>query len=140
MGLFGRLFPSTPKAVAEQRPDEPSEKRKKFRLSAEEIKPIAVGFGGCIASDMIVTEGLPVRFMYRTAPHNPMDSGWAFLSGFESDTYMDDASNHGVYDINTIANYDPSITPFLDAPIGSAFEKTPDSDDFVEVKDWSPQD
>ena len=140
MGLFGRLFPPTPKSETEAAPNNRREEHKTFRLSAEEIKPIAVGFGGCIASDMIVNDGLPVRFMYRTTRHNSLDSGWCFLSGFESDAYMDDARNHGVYDINTIANYDPSITPFLDAPVGSAFEKTPGTDDFVEVKDWSPRD
>ena len=31
---------------------------------------------------------------------------------------MDEASNHGVYDVNTIANYDPDIIPLLDAPVG----------------------
>jgi len=39
---------------------------------------------------------------------------------------------------NTIANYDPSIIPFLDASIGSAFEKPMDEDTFVEVTDWQP--
>jgi hypothetical protein len=63
--------------------------------------------------------------MYRTAPHNQLDSGWAFLAGDETDAYMSDASNHAVYDVNTIANYDPEIIPLLDAPIGSAFIRTP---------------
>jgi hypothetical protein len=136
MGLLGKLFGTSSKATS--RPTAPAPAAKKFKLSAKEIKPIAVGYGGCIASDMIPVGGHPVRFMYRTEPHNPMDSGWAFLSGFESDAYMNDASNHGIYDVNTIANYDPSITPFLDAPVGSVFEKTEESEEFVEVKDWAP--
>jgi hypothetical protein len=111
---------------------------KVFLMSEGDIKPIAVGFGGCIATDMILVDGQPIRFMYRTIPVDPADSGWAFLSGLESDAYMNDAANHGVYDVNTLANYDPSITPFLDAPAGSAFEKTPDSEVFIEVKDWIP--
>jgi hypothetical protein len=133
MRLLGKLFGGGAKASPGSAIPEPADK--KFKLTKEEFKPIAVGYGGCIASDMIVVEGLPVRFMYRAAPRNPMDSGWQFLSGFEDDAYMANNTNHGIYDVNTIANYDPSITPFLDAPIGSAFEKAPDSEGFVAVND-----
>ncbi|MGY3333604.1 hypothetical protein ACVILI_006681 [Mesorhizobium sp. USDA 4775] len=37
---------------------------------------------------------------------------------------MSDANNHAIYDVNTIANYDPKIIPLLDAPVGSAFIRT----------------
>jgi hypothetical protein len=33
---------------------------------------------------------------------------------------------HGVQDINTIVNYDPTIAPFLDAPPGGAFSRVAD--------------
>lgn len=111
---------------------------KSFKLSKDQIKPLATGYGACFATDRITVEGFPVRFMYREAPDNDIDSGWRFLSGSESDEYMDDAANHGIYDVNTIANYDPGILPYLDAPIGSAFEKTPTSGRFVPVEDWAP--
>lgn len=111
---------------------------KQYRLSAEQFKPLAEGRGGCIATDMITVEGHPVRFMYREGPDNGADSGWRFLAGFEDDEYMDTPSNHAVYDVNTIANYDPSIIPFLDAPEGSAFEKTSESERFEAVTDWAP--
>lgn len=62
--------------------------------------------------------------MYRTRPHNDLGSGWAFLAGDESDDYMAEANNHAIYDVNTIANYDPEIVPLLDAPIGSAYIRT----------------
>ena len=110
----------------------------RFKLSKEEIRPLATGRGGCIASNKITVDGFPVRFMYREEPDNDVDSGWRFLSGFEDDAYMSNAENHGVYDVNTIANYDPSIIPFLDAPCGSVFEKTPESEVFVAVEDWAP--
>ncbi|KAG1080275.1 hypothetical protein G6F40_015953 [Rhizopus arrhizus] len=88
---------------------------KKFKLTAEEIKPLVIGRGGCIATDRITVEGFPVRIMYREAPDNSVDSGWRFLSGFEDNAYMDDPKNHGAYDVNTIANFDSSIVPLLDA-------------------------
>ena len=111
---------------------------KNFKLTKEQIRPLAEGRGGCIATDKITVEGLPVRFMYRTPPKNNIDSGWKFMSGFESDDYMNTASNHGVYDVNTIANYDESIIPFLDSDIGSVFEKADGHVEFVRITDWCP--
>lgn len=113
---------------------------KQFKLSPDEIKPLVLGHGACIASDKITVEGYPVRFMYREEPDNDVDSGWRFMSGYEDDSYMDDANNHAIYDVNTIANYDQSIVPFLTAPIGSVFEKTMESEMFLEVTDWEPAD
>jgi hypothetical protein len=111
---------------------------KKLKLAAGEIKPLLAQGGSCIATDRITVEGYPVRFMYREEPISATDSGWRFLSGFESDAYMEEAGNHGLYELNTIANYDQSIMPFLEAPIGSAFEKTEASERFVEVLEWEP--
>ncbi len=59
--------------------------------------------------------------MYRLKSHDQQDSGWAFLAGDESDEYMANPGKHAIYDVNTIANYDPEIIPLLDAPVGSAF-------------------
>jgi hypothetical protein len=98
---------------------------KQFRLSAEQIRPLATGRGGAVASDRITVDGQPVGYMYRSAPRNHLDSGWAFLAGDETDTYMEESSNHAIYDVTTIANYDPEIIPLLDAPVGSAFIRTP---------------
>ena len=53
-----------------------------------------------------------------------MDSGWRFFAGDEDASYMADAAHHGVYDVNTIANYDPDIVPFLHAEVESRFERT----------------
>lgn len=107
--------------------------QKTYKLAAEEIKPLVIGRGGCIATDQISVDGLPVRFMYREESNNSDDSGWRFMSGFEDDAYMADPNNHDIYDVNTIANYDSSIVPFLDAPVGSAFEKLPESEQFVAI-------
>ncbi|HVY87434.1 MAG TPA: DUF2185 domain-containing protein [Hyphomonadaceae bacterium] len=112
---------------------------KKYKLPAADIIPLATGRGACIATDMITVRGKPVGFMYRQEqPDNEQDSGWRFLSGLEDQDYMDDAGNHGVYDVNTIANYDPTIIPLLDSPPGSVFERTPGAKAFREVVDWEP--
>jgi len=113
-------------------------REKKFHLPGTEIRPVATGHGACFATDMITVEGRKVAFMYREAPDNGTDSGWRFMTGFESDEYMSDPENHGIYDVNTIANYDPDIIEFLHAPIGSAFERSEGGGPFVEVHDFDP--
>lgn len=107
---------------------------KHFKLSANDIKPVAEGRGACIATDRITVDGKPVGYMYREEPQNDLDSGWRFFSGDEDQQYMDNPAHHSIYDVNTIANYDPSVIPCLDAAVGMAFEKLPGATEFVEVE------
>jgi hypothetical protein len=111
-------------------------RNKKFHLSASEIKSLAPGHGGCIASDMITVDGRHVGFMYREEEDFEGDSGWRFMSGYESAEYSDDPNNLAVYDVNTIANYDPKIIPYLERPVGSAFEREIRDDEFRKVTDF----
>ena len=94
---------------------------KNFYIPARDIKRLVEHDGGCIATDRIMVDGRPVGYMYRERPENDADTGWRFMAGDESDEYMDNGDNLGVYAVNTIANYDHDIQPFLGAPIGSAF-------------------
>jgi len=107
---------------------------KQFRLRADQIKQLVPGCGGCFTTDMITVQGHKVGYMYREEPDFDADSGWRFFAGVESQEYLDDPENLTIYDVNTIANYDPEIIPFLQAPIGSAFEREAGSGKFVEVK------
>jgi hypothetical protein len=104
---------------------------KAFRLSADEIRPVATGYGACFASDHITVDGRKVGFMYREVPEDDGDSGWRFLSGTESQDYLENPENLAIYDVNTIANYDDAIVPYLDAPAGAAFVRANDGS-FVE--------
>lgn len=108
---------------------------KQYRLTAADIRPLVPGRGACFATDRITIDGEPVRFMYREEPDKESDSGWRFVSGLEDDAYMDDAANHGVFDVNTIANYDPAIIPQLDAPIGAAFARDDATSTFFAIGD-----
>jgi len=112
--------------------------RKAYRLAPNEIASIVVGLGSCLASDMITVEGYPVRFMYREQPDGDIDSGWRFFSGLEDEDYTENSRNFDLYDVNTIANYDRTIVEYLDAPVGSVYEKHEPEDAFVAVTDWSP--
>jgi hypothetical protein len=109
---------------------------KRYKIPSEQMRNLAPGYGACFATDKITVDGEPVGFMYREEPDNEIDSGWRFLAGTESEEYLNDSRNLSIWDVNTIANYDPDIVPYLNAPIRSAFERTED-DDFVET-DFQP--
>lgn len=96
---------------------------KRFLLHQNDIAPVAIGYGACIATDRILIDGMPVGYMYREAPNNKQDSGWRIFSGDESETYLSDLNNSGVYDLNTLVNYDPDIIELLKSPVGSEFER-----------------
>jgi hypothetical protein len=98
---------------------------KKFYLQGSEIKGglLPIRIGGCIATDMITVHGKKVGRMWRDKPHRPESSGWSFCAGTEDQAYFDNVKNLDVYDVNTIANYDPEIIPFLYSAIGSEFER-----------------
>jgi hypothetical protein len=109
--------------------------QKTFVLQADQIRPLVGYLGWCFATDRITVDGQKVGYMYREEPEDDTDSGWRFLSGTESQEYLDDPENLAIYDVNTIANYDPDIIPFLDAPVGAAFERSEGSGPFVAVED-----
>jgi hypothetical protein len=111
---------------------------KQFSLPRDQFEKLVSGYGSCIASDKITVEGLPVRFMYKEEPKDQHDSGWRFFSGWEDDEYTENPDNFARYDVNTIANYDRSIIPHLEAESGCAFEKEEGEDVFVEAEDWEP--
>jgi hypothetical protein len=96
---------------------------KQFALHASEIEPLATGHGSCIASDRITVDGQKVGYMYREVGDSDLDSGWRFFAGDESDSYTENAANFSVFDVNTVANYDPAIVPFLTAPVGNAYAR-----------------
>ena len=79
--------------------------------------------GYCFAPTNLVEEQRKVRFMYRETPDDDNDSGWRFFAGDESDEYVNDPNNIGLFDVFTIAKIDRDIIPFLDSPFGSAFER-----------------
>lgn len=94
-----------------------------FHIKSEDITLKSEHGGGGIATDKIVVDGLPVMYCYREVPALELDTGWRFFAGDESPDYLNNIFNSGVYSINTIANYDPTINSILAAPVGSEFEK-----------------
>jgi hypothetical protein len=96
---------------------------KKFALAKEELRELVPIKLGSFATDRIMVEGRKIGYMYREVSRRPEDSGWRFFSGDEDQAYINDLSHTGVYSVNTVANYDPDIIPYLNTPAPCAFEK-----------------
>ena len=111
-----------------------------YHVKAEDVKsllPDWKGADGCIATNRITVEGYKVGYCYREKPDGDWDSGWRFTAGDESEEYMDDPNNAGIYKLNTICNDDPDIIPLLNTPTPCAFERD-ENGVFQQIKDWKP--
>lgn len=111
-----------------------------YNVKAEDVKhllPDWEGADGCIATNRITVEGCKVGYCYREKPDGDWDSGWRFTAGDESEAYMDDPNNAGIYKLNTICNDDPDIIPLLNTPAPCAFERD-ENGVFKQIKDWKP--
>ena len=113
---------------------------KQFKIPCEQIKRLIPSMGGCIASDRILVDGELVGYMYRERPEKDYDSGWCFFSGTEDQVYADDPRNFAIYDVNTVANYDSAIIPYLESEFGRAYERVPGTTMFREVSFAPPKD
>ena len=112
-----------------------------YHVKAEDVKPLLSdwkGTDGCIATNRITVEGCKVGYCYREKPDGDWDSGWRFTAGDESEEYMDDPNNAGIYKLNTICNDDPDIIALLHTPAPCAFERD-ENGVFQQIKDWKPE-
>ena len=111
-----------------------------YHVKAEDVKYLLPGWegaDGCIATNRITVEGCKVGYCYREKPDGDWDSGWRFTAGDESEEYMDDPNNAGIYKLNTICNDDPDSIALLHTPAPCAFERD-ENGVFQQIKDWKP--
>jgi len=119
---------------------EASGRNRDYHVKAEDVKHLLPDWEeatGCIATNRITVEGCKVGYCYREKPDGDWDSGWRFTAGDESDEYMDDPNNAGIYGLNSICNDDPDIIPLLNTPAPCAFERD-ENGVFQQIKDWKP--
>lgn len=115
-------------------------KSKIFKIPGAEIKKLIPKMGGCMASDKITVDGHRVGYMYRSEPETGCKSGWTFMAGTETQEYADDPDNWALYEVNTIANYDPDIIPYVNSPYRSTFARDSHTGEFVKEPYEEPLD
>lgn len=94
--------------------------------------------GYVYASKFLVDNRLPVTFMYREEGEGD-DSGWRFFSGLETQEYMDDPDNVGIYDVETILKISGNgcIRELLQTPAPCAFEREQVDQPFTASADFA---
>lgn len=115
-------------ALMKQARAENDKTKKPYKIPSDRIENLIEPMGGCFATDRILVDGCRVGYMYREPPDFEEDSGWRFMSGDETEEYIDDQWYSGIYAVNTICNYDREIVEFLNAPVGSAFGRDKDGE------------
>ncbi len=106
---------------------------KEFKHQKSQLVELVGPMGGCLATDRITVDGMTVGYMYRNKPINDEDSGWRFFEGNEDPEYIANNDHSDVYNVNTIANYDPTIIPYLNMPAGTKLERIPGTNRFREM-------
>ena len=100
------------------------EKReKRYAIKSTDIKRLIPDIGYCFVSDHIVVDGYAVAYMKKEFPEDHQDSGWRFFSAQDTTEYLNDTNNISLISVNTVANYDRSIIPYLQHIAPSYLEK-----------------
>lgn len=108
-------------------------KQKKFFIEKEDIRQFTPSMGGGFATDRIMVDGMKIGYMYREKALRRDDSGWRFFCGDEDQAYINHPNHTGIYAVNTIANYDSDIIPYLNTPAPCTFEKIAGKDKYRRV-------
>lgn len=93
-----------------------------------------LGGDGAFVTEKVLSEGLPVLFIYREDPDNDQDSGWRAFSGAEDQEYINNPDNWKLVSLDVLTDRDPSVSEVLEYPVGSAFERNQENEDWIHVK------
>ncbi len=96
--------------------------------------------GGLMVSKLITELGKKPMFMFRGKREVPEDSGWRIFSGFESDEYVNNPENIGIYHTSHIIEIEPTIKNLLLKGIGSVFERKNEKSEWYKVDDYELED
>jgi hypothetical protein len=73
--------------------------------------------------------------MRRDKPMDERDSGWMLYSGLETEEQLADPKFFAVVPLARLLELDPSLRPLVDSPPGSAWERTPETEEWLPVDD-----
>lgn len=83
-----------------------------------------------IATRSVVEGNKPVAFLFREEPVGDIDSGWV-VTGGEDREHIDDADNVQLVRLRELIHLHPDLDGLFRSPVGSAFARRQDDDDFV---------
>lgn len=84
----------------------------------------------CFVTRRVLDDGRRAGYLYREEPDEEIDSGWRITASDESDAYMSNPKNVAYVSLGAVLNRDDTFRDLLEAPIGSAFVRNPETGDF----------
>jgi hypothetical protein len=69
----------------------------------------------------------PILYAERTEADDPVDSGWQFLCGIESE----DISVAQIWALDEVVELDPSLLPYVALPVGTVLTRHTGSDAWI---------
>jgi hypothetical protein len=108
-------------------------------MAAPSVKPPSHDRYGplVIASRQVIgPDRLPVGFAHREESKDTFDSGWVFLSGKESQDYLDDSTNLVLSPLELFIEMDPSLSDIVDKSVGTYWERESPSLPWHEIPDY----
>jgi hypothetical protein len=112
----------------------PDTVRRMQRVEERYFGPLALL---AVVTARVWEEGRPVRWLYRTAPHNERDSGWFVFAGDEPRAYTADPANARLVPLRDLIDRDRDLEAVFRAPPGAAFERRRLGGPFTPVA-WRP--
>jgi hypothetical protein len=91
---------------------------------------------GIVSRQVIGPNRRFIGFANRQAPIRKFDSGWAFLSGKESQEFLDEPSNSVALPIRELLEMDPSLSELMDKPAGTYWERDSQDSPWREIADY----
>lgn len=84
----------------------------------------------CFVTARVLYDGQRAACLYREEPEQEGDSGWRIMAGDEDQAYMDDEDHVFYVSLGAVLNKDDAFVHLLDAPVGSVFERSPETGEF----------
>ena len=93
----------------------------------------------CLATNRIIVDKKRIGYLYREQPvegavKGHPDSGWRFMEGDEEQAYVDNSANLQFVSLGLILNTDDSFLDLLSAPVGAAFAREDETDQFIKLE------
>ena len=89
--------------------------------------------GYVLAPRNTISNKIPISYMYREEPDNIYDSGWRVFGGNETDDYVNNPDNIGIFDIATIESIYPELSSLFTLPVGTVLERRSGADKFSSI-------
>lgn len=110
------------------------------KVSAAAVAMAAPPHGAALCSSRVVgPKRKDILFAYRQEPDNDADSGWRFLHGDESESFLGDPKNCLVCPLDLVFAMDGTVEALAKKRVGSAYKRESVDARWEKIADYDPE-